>query len=967
MPQGIEVYKGTDASWPLTISYIKVDMNDPRVSLKAHAFEGSFKNVRDFCAQEGAKVAINGGFFGGGANYSAVIEPTGVTAKNIAAVTRDGLSYKVTRGLFTVDKSRNMSVDWVYHFGNNASDIYAYALPTPNAVGTPAPAPVQADGTPLNDLYTGIGGGPVLVKNGSTYITYTNEVIFGSGVSYSNVDPRSAIGYTNDGYIILLSADGRLGNSVGLSLPQLAQVMKDLGCVEALNLDGGGSAQMATGSSYINNPSEQYRSVGSIMAVHHTPIEAPVTIAPAADAQDVPGPVMLEWMMPYATGSDFRLQVATSLSGWNETNGFTASTGSSANIPVNVGTGQATTYLWSDSSYGSPYNGPVIGQTYYWSVRAYRPDLGVSTYSSPKMFKVGIPMPVAVISEDAVEALVDQAISLDGLASYITNGQIVNYAWDMGDGTTLSGSNVSHQYTQTGTYTIALTVTDDQGNTNTASITADIVDCIAPSNPEIILDDSQASLSGAWYSSSSTPGYVGTGYIHDGATSQNDWSATFTPSIATTGEYEVFVFYTAGSNRATNTPVSVKHAYGTNTVYVNQQLNNLSWVSVGTYVMGTGSNNEVIISNEGANQVVIVDAVKLEFRECASIAPQAPQAIINSSTQSSQVNTSITFDASASSDVDGSITAYAWDFGDGATANTANATHTYTNTGTYTVSLTVTDNDNQTATTTQNIEITDITPTVTLTHPAMTAIGDPCVFTGTATPGITRVEVTVDTWPLANETVVNGLYSFTYTFNGLGSGRNVVATAYNANNDIVATSASTLDVVNQYVTIDAPAQMQTNNTVTFSGTGSGQITRVVVRVDTWQVADVSVSNGTYSFPISLNTAGNNREVIAYGYDQNNNLIDTDTTYVTVSSSNNRTTLMEEQQALLIYPVPVRTTLYLQHLPQEKGNVVIRDITGKKVGSKLFKGESLQMDVKHLHKGLYILEVDRQYIGKFVKM
>ena len=55
--------------------------------------------------------------------------------------------------------------------------------------------------------------------------------------------------------------------SVGLSLPELAEVMITLGCVEAMNLDGGGSSQLAVADQYISIPSP--RSVPSIFAIVH--------------------------------------------------------------------------------------------------------------------------------------------------------------------------------------------------------------------------------------------------------------------------------------------------------------------------------------------------------------------------------------------------------------------------------------------------------------------------------------------------------------------------------------------------------------------------------------------------------------------------------------------------------------------------------------------------------------------------
>ncbi|MBP6672176.1 MAG: phosphodiester glycosidase family protein, partial [Bacteroidetes bacterium] len=98
---------------------------------------------------------------------------------------------------------------------------------------------------------------------------YNQEVMWGSGVGETNNDPRTAIGYTANKHVIMIAADGRQAGSEGVSLTEMASILKGLGCVGAINLDGGGSTQMAIPNAYINSPSEQ-RAVPAIFAVVHT-------------------------------------------------------------------------------------------------------------------------------------------------------------------------------------------------------------------------------------------------------------------------------------------------------------------------------------------------------------------------------------------------------------------------------------------------------------------------------------------------------------------------------------------------------------------------------------------------------------------------------------------------------------------------------------------------------------------------
>ena len=98
-----------------------------------------------------------------------------------------------------------------------------------------------------------ISGGPYLVKNGEIFVDMTEQKLNAIG----GRNPRTAIGYTKDNNLIMLTADGREGASIGLTLNELAKIMKDLGCVNAMNLDGGGSTVMFIKGQVVNKPAVQ--------------------------------------------------------------------------------------------------------------------------------------------------------------------------------------------------------------------------------------------------------------------------------------------------------------------------------------------------------------------------------------------------------------------------------------------------------------------------------------------------------------------------------------------------------------------------------------------------------------------------------------------------------------------------------------------------------------------------------------
>ena len=101
-----------------------------------------------------------------------------------------------------------------------------------------------------SDVNHVISGGPYLVKDGEVFVDIKEQKL----LSIGGRNPRTAIGYTKDNKFIIVTADGREGASVGLTLGELAHYMKKLGCVNAMNLDGGGSTVLYVNGAIANKP-----------------------------------------------------------------------------------------------------------------------------------------------------------------------------------------------------------------------------------------------------------------------------------------------------------------------------------------------------------------------------------------------------------------------------------------------------------------------------------------------------------------------------------------------------------------------------------------------------------------------------------------------------------------------------------------------------------------------------------------
>lgn len=131
--------------------------------------------------------------------------------------------------------------------------------------------------------------------------------------------------------------------------------------------------------------------------------------------------------------------------------------------------------------------------------------------------------------------------------------------------------------------------------------------------PGVAIDDADADFTGAWQESRSARKFVGRGYMHDNNVRNGTATARFEATLPKAGRYEVRVAYPHNNNRATNVPVEIVHAGGTERATINQReagpIDGL-FVSLGTFEFTTEEPAAVVFTNIETNGYVVVDAVQ---------------------------------------------------------------------------------------------------------------------------------------------------------------------------------------------------------------------------------------------------------------------------------------------------------------------------------------------------------------------
>jgi len=274
------------------------------------------------------------------------------------------------------------------------------------------------------------------------------------------------------------------------------------------------------------------------------------------------------------------------------------------------------------------------------------------------------------------------SINFDGGDSYDTDGKIVNYEWDFGDGSAaVTGDDTpAHAFGDNGMYTVTLTVTDDDGATGSVTAAMTVNNAAPIVNAGADMDNIIAGIPVSFSGSFTDPGWLDT---HTIEWNFGDGSPVVTGTLTPTHTYTLSGDYTV-------------------------------ILTVADDDGGVGSDTLTVHVN----------------------AP--PEAVIGgpyADDEGSPVN----FDGSGSYDPDGSIANYEWDFGDGSAVVTGDAApaHAYGDNGEYTVTLTVTDDEGATDTATVIVTVDNVAPTVDAGSDVFNAMaGTPIDFSGSFTdPG----------------------------------------------------------------------------------------------------------------------------------------------------------------------------------------------------------------------------------------
>ena len=261
--------KGRNDELPINAWAAIIDPMDPDVDMDVIVSDDLDRRetLTQFSENKKVRVVVNGGYFLMDKNPAEHVGLLYINNRTVAPATKSVLRkskrYYTARGALGFLDNGVVDIAWVT---SRNDSLFNFAEPVKNHPEKPVDY-FDFSTAETWEVDDALHAGPVLMHEGQVRVTSDEEVFFGSKIP--DIHPRTAAGYRKNGELVLLVVDGRQVDSRGVDLEELAILMRDLGCVEAINLDGGGSSAMVVDGKLLNRPSgtTSQREVMSAIAV----------------------------------------------------------------------------------------------------------------------------------------------------------------------------------------------------------------------------------------------------------------------------------------------------------------------------------------------------------------------------------------------------------------------------------------------------------------------------------------------------------------------------------------------------------------------------------------------------------------------------------------------------------------------------------------------------------------------------
>lgn len=241
LPPSVHVYFTQDKidTGAFRAYYLVADLKDKHLDFTTDTtFKRRLTPSQFFQKNNHPLVVVNGTFFSfeTNQNLNVVVKDGKLLGYNVRKIkstsdTTKFIDEPMMRGVIGIDKKRNADIAWITADSLHKSPKAYQNYPASDTTTKPVKWKMK----------TAIGGGPVILQEGKIVVTNNQEKMF-AGKAIKDKHPRTCIGYTANNKLIIMVIEGRNANASGATLTEEAKLLQDLGCIEGLNLDGGGSS-----------------------------------------------------------------------------------------------------------------------------------------------------------------------------------------------------------------------------------------------------------------------------------------------------------------------------------------------------------------------------------------------------------------------------------------------------------------------------------------------------------------------------------------------------------------------------------------------------------------------------------------------------------------------------------------------------------------------------------------------------